>query len=190
MHVPIQHIIGTVAIIGLMISVGLAYNIETSFVQQDISQQQLAQVSEMVALNIADTVNLANFANFGNFTRNNTVMISLNLPLDLAGRAYAVQLMNETGDNQRYNVNSYLLDQHTTNASATVPFNSAQDSVQLTTDVTDAGNLYWIETGVEAVTSSIVVYGGNSRAVVWAWKGEGNATLAGLGVISVGQAGK
>lgn len=189
MHVPIQHIIGTVALIGLVISVGLAYTIETSSVQQDIAQQQLAQVSEVVALKIAEIVNLANFANFGNFTRNDTMMMTLDLPLDLAGRAYAVQLMNGTTGDQGYYVNSYLVAQSTTSASATVPFNPAQGSVQLTTDAANASNLYWVETGTEAVTSSIVIYGGNSRAVVWVWKGEGNVTLAGLGVITVGQTG-
>lgn len=189
MHVPIQHIIGTAALIGLVISVSFAYTILTSSVQQDIVQQQLAQVSEVVALKIVEIVNLANFANFGNFTRNDTMMMTLDLPPALSGRAYAVQMMDGVDNSQGYSVNSYLVAQNTTSASATVPFNSTQGSVRLTTDAADASNVYWLEAGTKAVISSIVVYGGNSRAVIWAWRGEGNVTRAGLGVITAGQAG-
>jgi hypothetical protein len=182
-HIPIQHIIGTVALIGLVVSAGLAYTIMTSYIERDILEQQLKQVSEIVALNIVEIVNLANFANFGNLTRNGTMIRTLDLPSDIGGKSYAVQLVDQTSQNQGYDVISYLSSEGSTRATSEIPINSTQSSVQLVTSGPPI--TCWIEVGKEAVTSSTVVYGGNNNTVVWAWK-EGDVTHAGLGILHEG----
>jgi len=184
MHVPIQHVIGTAALIGLVISAGLAYNIISSSIQNDIIENQLQQVSEVVALNIVEIVNLANFANFGNLTRNDTMARTVDLPLDVSGKAYAVQLMYANSQDQGYNVTSYLVADRNTVASSLIPINSNAGLVQLVTAVTSPPTMYSVDGGEATVTASSVVYGGSNSTVVWAWRGEGNTTIAGLGRIA------
>lgn len=170
MDVPIQHIIGTVALIGLVISAGFAYTIITSYIEGSVIEQQLKQVSEIVALGIVEMVNLSNFTNFG---RNNTMMRTIDLPIDVGGKAYAVQLMKETDQTEGYNVTSYLLTDHNVKASSFVPFNFNSTSSEL----------YWVKEGKIAVISELTIYGGSDKTVVWAWSG-GDITTAGLGRIS------
>ncbi len=51
-EVSIQHIIGTVALIGLVISSGLFYTVFTSYVQDSNRRKELEQISATVALNL------------------------------------------------------------------------------------------------------------------------------------------
>lgn len=181
LNVSIQHIIGTLVLIGLVISASLAYNIITSYMQNSIIVQQLQQVSEIVALNLVEIVNLANFANFGNLTRNDTLTRTIDLPLDVSGRAYAVRLTSATDQSQGYNVTSYLLSDINTVAASRIPINSTASLVQFATDDTRPQTMYWVGSGEAIVSSVSVIYGGSSGTVVWAWRGNGDTTVAGLG---------
>lgn len=176
MHVPIQHIIGTIALIGLVISACLAYGIIASYFETGVYKQQLQQVADYVSLNIVEIANLANFTSL-EFTSNNTLVKAIDLPLDIGSKAYAVELMNSYGQNL-YNVTAYLLSQKDIRATSLMPFASARCLLETTAQT------FIVNNGQAIVTSSPIIYGGNNNAVVWAWKGSGNLT-AGLGRITI-----
>jgi hypothetical protein len=174
MDVTIKHVIGTIALIGLIITAGLAYTIITSYIETDIIKQQLKQIAENVALNIVEIVNLVNFANVGS---NATLMKVLGIPSDLGGKAYAVQLVNETSQGSGCYVYIYLVSRMDVAASSSIPLNSTQTQLVLATD--SEGTL--LVRGNETIQYSGVVYGGAKDIVVWGWKGTG-ATWTGIGL--------
>ncbi len=174
MHVPIQHIIGTVALIGLVITIGLSYQIITDYLQTDLRHQQLQQVAENVAINIVEIGNLANFGNSANGTMTRT----LDLPLDLSGNAYMIGIVNDTSQGICY-VNASLVINPHLSAMSILPIQSDQSIIVLKTDET--GTL----TGNQIVTYGPTIYGGAGQTVVWAWKGSG-ATWAGIGRLTGG----
>jgi hypothetical protein len=181
LHVPIQHIIGTVALIGLVISAGLAFSVVSSFITEDIIEQQLEQVSDVVALNLEEVVNLINFANSGEmYQRNNTLTKALDLPLEVGNKAYTVTL-TRTADGG-YNVVSSLVSQNTTSATSMIPVNSTTSSLQIITY--SMAMIYDGEQENWAVTSKSTIYGGNNNIVVWAWKPNAT-TYFGIGTISL-----
>lgn len=147
MDVPIQHIIGTVALIGLLICVSLAYNIITESMQTEVRKQQLQQVAENVALNLVEVITLDHFSNsIGNVTR------TLDLPLELAGKTYVVQIFNDTSKPNSCFVKVYLATMPYVNATSPIPLNATQSQIALETDST--------------------IYGG-AKNIVWASKGSG-----------------
>jgi len=174
MEVPIQHIIGTVCLIGLLVSVGLAYNIITDSAQTEVRQHQLSQISQNVALSLVEIVTLANFGN----SYNGTMTRSLNLPTDLAGKAYAVQICNDTSQQDNCFIKVYLAASPTISATSIIPIQASQSGVSLRTD---SGAL----NENQNITYGPVIYGGSNDTVVWAWKGSGT-TWAGLGRLAGG----
>jgi hypothetical protein len=181
MHIPIQHIIGTVALIGLVISASLAFNVISSFITEDIVEQQLSQVSDLVALNLVEVVNLINFANSGEmYQRNNTIVKAVSLPLDAGGKAYTVTLTRTNGEG--YSVASNLVTQNTTSATSLIPVNSTTSSLQIITEPITM--TYNGEQENWVVTSKSLIYGGNGNIVVWAWKPNAT-TYAGIGTINM-----
>jgi hypothetical protein len=106
MGIPIKHVIGTVALIGVVIAVGFSYTIITSYIDADIMKQQLNQIAEYVALNLIEITSLVNYANYSG----TPMMKILKLPSDLGGRTYSISLLklvSETG--QGYYVEAQLV---------------------------------------------------------------------------------
>jgi hypothetical protein len=157
-EVCIQHIIGTAALIGLLISSGLFYTVFTSFVQDDIRKNQLGQISETVALNLEETINLIKFSKYSS----DYMIKIIDLPTDVGGRGYQIQLVN---DSNRLLVQTFLTTQQTVNANSTIPYNSGEIPLKLNTTDT----LYHIEVGVDPlkVACSGTIYGKND-VVIWA----------------------
>jgi hypothetical protein len=87
----IQHIIGTVSLIGLVISAGLFYAVFTSSVQDDNRKKVLAQISESVALNLEEMINLVKFSKYSS----DYLIKIIDLPTDVGGKAYQIQLVND-----------------------------------------------------------------------------------------------
>jgi hypothetical protein len=162
-EVSIQHIIGTVALIGLVISAGLFYAIFTSYVQDSIRKKDLEQISATVALNLEETINLIKFSKYSDDYSGNDYMIKIfDLPTDIDGRSYKIQLVN---DSNRLYVHTYLSAQQSVSADSTIPYNSGDLILKFnTTDV-----VYSIVAGVDNLTiaCSDTVYGKNST-VIWA----------------------
>jgi hypothetical protein len=158
-EVSIQHIIGTVSLIGLVISAGLFYSIFTSYVQDSNREKQLGQISETVALNLVEMINLAKFSKYSS-----EYMIKIiDLPSEVGGRSYKIQLVNEI--NQGIYVHTFLTTQQTVSANSTIPKNSGDITLKFNTNET-----FKINVGVENLTiaCSGTIYGKND-AVIWAY---------------------
>jgi hypothetical protein len=159
MKAPIQHIIGTLALIGLMISIGLAYSVITSYVETDIKQQQLKQISENVALNIVEISNLIRFANY----TNKPMMKILDLPVDVSGDSYTVQLVDGQAYGEGYYVRANLTTNEHITAKSLIPTNAGQNLVLNTTTATSNLTVGFDNTNI---LCSGLVYGKNGF-VIW-----------------------
>jgi hypothetical protein len=159
-NIPIQHIIGTVALIGLVISAGVFYSLFTTSVQSDSKQKELSQISQNVSLNIEEMINLVKFETCSSQFSNYTVKI-INLPQDISGDPYQIQLLNGS----QLQVNSFLASQKATSATSTIPFNSGATTISMNTTTT----VYQISVGADntKIDCSGLIYGEGSVAV-WA----------------------
>ena len=171
-EVSLQHIIGTVALIGLMISTGLFYTIFTTYVQDDNRKKELGQISENVALNIVEMINLAKFSKYSS----EYMVKIIDLPIDIGGRAYKIQLTEDQ-------VSAFLATQPTVIVNSTIPKNSGDISLKLnTSDTVYSG----IEVGVDnlKISCSGTIYGKNGT-VIWAFHDSGTRAITG-GVVDAG----
>lgn len=196
MDVPLKHVIGTIALIGLVIAVSLSYSIITSSMEADILKQQLKQISEYVALNLVEVISLINFANFIN---NQPMMKILNLPSDLGGKAYTIKLIKVNGANQiqEYCVQSQLATRNDVYARSSIPIDAAQNQIVIM--VNGTGTLQVRGEEAKIIEYSSVVYGGTQEirdesgqlveqrfVVVWGLKVNYTLTYAGIGVWKLG----
>lgn len=147
MDILLKHVIGTVALIGLVIAAGLAYTIITSYIEADVRKQQLKQIAENVALNLVEITNLVNFENL--FADKNVTKV-VDLPTDLGGRAYVIQLVNGTSEGKGYYVYTYLLTRKDIDATSPIPLTTNQTQI--------------------VISCSETVYSGTGNIVVWGRK--------------------
>ena len=176
MEVSLQHIIGTVALIGLLISASLFYTIFTSSIQDDNRKKQLAQISENVALNIEEMINLAKFSKYSS----EYMVRIIDLPVDIDGKSYEIQLVDDSI--KGFYVHTFLATQQTISANSTIPYNSGDIPIILeTTDIP-----YTRIVGIDKIEISIsgTIYGKNAT-VIWAnpiWTLEGNLVNIVVGI--------
>ncbi|MBS7624239.1 hypothetical protein KEJ29_01505 [Candidatus Bathyarchaeota archaeon] len=154
-HISIQHIIGTVALIGLAISLALAYQIVVGYVEENVIRTQLSQTAEYVSMSISHIINLMDFT-YGMFKEYVTVSKSLNLPSDLSGKAYIIRLVNESGI---LYVRVEIPGRSSLYAKSSIPVNPASN-ISIVTDENFTPNDSTIE-------PKEYVYGGNPNVVVW-----------------------
>ena len=163
-EISMQHIIGTVALIGLVISTGLFYAVFTSFVQDENRKKVLGQISENVALNLEEMINLVKFSKYSS----DYMIKIMDLPTDVGGRAYQIQLVN---DSNRFVVHTFLATQQTLNANSTIPYNSGEIPLKwnATDPMRETDPVYEITVGVDnlKIACSGTIYGKNG-AVIWA----------------------
>lgn len=178
MNIPINHVIGTTALIGLVIAAGLSYTMITSYIETDLVKQQLGHITEHVALNIVEIVNLVNFANQ---STNEPMVKVLNLPVDVGEKAYLVKIVNET-ETGCYVVGQLVVRSDVT-AKAPIPLSTNQSQIVLKTDETETAPL-----PIKGGTLGVIqwwnvgeVHGGH-KIVVWGLKESGSVTWAGIGV--------
>jgi len=170
MDVPIEHIVGTAALIGLVISAALAYKTILGYVETSILQAQLRQIAEYISMNIVNLISLAEFA-YGNASTLTVMVKVLKLPTDLAGEAYLVRLVCEGGD-------CYVQVELTMRSGL---------STRLPINLSSTGTRVIFITGEvqlpdHTIKPSNAVYGGNPNAVVWCWKNGSDSTCVGIGV--------
>jgi len=173
MDVPLTNVIGTIALIGLVITSALAYSIVTSYIETNVLKQQLNQIAEYVALNLVEIVNLVNFANFLN---NGTMMKILKLPSDLP---YLVKLVNETHSGRGYYVQTQLVERSDITGSALIPSNATETGTIFVID--SSGTLNIVKGDAGSIRYCNTVYSGAQNIVVWGWKKADNTTWAGIG---------
>jgi len=175
MDVPISHVVGTIALISLVVAAGVAYSLITSYIEVEVRKQQLNQIAEYVALNLVEIVNLVNFANFSSDP--GTMMRILNLPSNLA---YLIMLVDASGQGQGYYVYTQLMGREDVSARSLIPLNSTQTPVIFVVD--SKGFLRVRGEDSRVIQYSSTVYGGAQDVVVWAWKKDDTATWAGIGL--------
>ncbi len=173
-HVSIQHIIGTAALLVLVLSLAYAYQVVVTSVQISAIRTQMNQVAEYVAQSVSDIVSLTEFA-YGALS-SGTVSKSLKLPADLSGKPYLVRLESREGGCYVVVEVSGLSDVY---ATSPIPLKNATAAVWI---VADGG----FELSDARVKPKPYVYGGNPKAVVWCEKtwleGQGYVILVGLGL--------
>jgi hypothetical protein len=188
MDIPLKHVIGTIALIGLIISATLAYTIITSYIEADVAKKQLQQIAEHVALNLVEIISLVNFAHYS--TTEPMIKI-LNLPVDLGGKAYTIQLINKTNQGEGCYVTATLVSRTDVTASSLIPLNSTQTQLTLITDTNGnftlgkneimrySGIVYG---GTEEIRNSTGQIIGQRQVAVWGLKYSSNTTWAGIGL--------
>ena len=172
-HVSIQHIIGTAALLVLVLSLAYAYQIVVTSVQISAIRTQAGQVAEYVAQSVSDVVSLTEFA-YGALS-SGTVSKSLKLPADLSGKPYLVKLESHDGG---YYVVVEVSGLSDLRARSPIPLKNTTAVVRIVADE-DLNLFDW------DVKPKPYVYGGNPKAVVWCEKRleeGGYVILVGLGV--------
>lgn len=175
MEVSISHIIGTVALVSLVVAAGFSYSTIGSYIEVEVKRKQLNQIAENVALNLVEIVNLVNFANFLN---NQTMLKILNLPSDLP---YSIALVNETDQGRGYSVRAEILGRNDIVGQASIPLNSTMTQVLLA--INSWGTLQVRGEDAKTVQYSDIVYSGAQEIVVWGWRRDSDTTFAGIGVL-------
>jgi|YelNatPaOPRAMG01_1025707.scaffolds.fasta_scaffold38095_3 hypothetical protein len=176
-EVSLQHIIGTVALVGLVVSACLFYSVFTSFVQADNRKNQLKQISESMASNIEEMINLAKFSKYN---LNYSVKL-IDLPNSVGGEPYEIQLLNDSA--QGILVHSFLAAQPSISADSTLPYNSGDIPIKLETTESP----YNFNAGADnlTITCSGTIYGKNGTAI-WTNPDWSNSTGNSPNSITVG----
>lgn len=180
-HVSIQHIIGTVALIALTISLALAYQIVVSYVEENVIRAQLSQTAEYVSMSIAHIISLTEFT-YGMLETTIPATKLLNLPETIRGRAYNLTIVEKNG---KYYVQLNIIGRSDFQSSSLIPTGSTQMIViyvggSLPNDLVEALN----EANIKPKTW---VYGGSPNAVLWCYKlGKGEPIYVGLGLLEGG----
>ena len=158
-EVSLQHIIGTVALIGLVVSVCLFYSVFTASVQTDNLGQQLQQISGTVSLNAEELLNLVKFSKYSQ----DYMVKVIDLPNAVGDEPYKVQLLSDP--QKGIYIHAYLANQPSIYADASIPSNAGGTSIVAETSQTP----HIINVGADntAITCQGTVYGKNATAI-WA----------------------
>lgn len=177
--VSIQHIIGTVALIGLVVSLALAYQIVTSSVESSTIKTQLSQIAEYVSMNLANVISLTDFTYGILDTSLGPVTKRLDLPQTIGGKPYNLTILR--GDGGCY-VYVEIIGRSDLHASSPMVVKPTQRVTILTsTDLEYAENLL----RNFDVKPRAWVSGGSPNVVVWCYMGD-NTVYAGLGLLEGG----
>lgn len=176
MDVPITHIIGTAALIGLVISISLAYWIIVDYVEVNVLRAQLEQIAEYVSMNLVNLISLTEFA-YGDLSSPTIMIKTLNLPENLNEKPYLIKLIIEGG---KCYVKAELAARKDIYAKSPIPLNSTRAHVIIATEenISEISGIFPEET----IRISAIIYGGNPSIVVWCWKYDSDTMYAGLGV--------
>lgn len=157
-EVSLQQVIGTVALIGLMVSVCLFYSVFTASVQQDGQEKQLQQISGTVALNAEEMINLVKFSKYSQ----SCMVKVIDLPNAVNGQPYKVQLVSDPEKGSIY-IHTFLANQPTIYANATIPLNSGNTAIVAETPETP----YTFTAGIDNVkiTCQGTIYAKSSTAI-------------------------
>lgn len=170
-HVTIQHVAGTVALICLVASVGFSFSLTSAYFRSDVLTQQMEDIAEYVSQNFVEIVTLIRISDFVPLT----LMRILNLPSSLDGRVYVVELVEGEGSHEGFQVHVYLMTEPTVSVRCPLLFNFTQDPVKFATDL-EGGTLL-----DGKIRYSNAVHSVAERIVAWGWM-DGEEILAGIGV--------
>ena len=157
-----------------------------SYVQKDINKKEMAQIASNVSVKLMEIAILATSSNF-------TIPLvkTIDIPTEVGGRAYFVELVNASAQGKGYLVMVSLVAEPSANVNSSLPFNSTITGlpIHVTTSLNplwggatwDAPARYPAVTYINGDLKS-AVYGGND-AVVWARKDGQGILYLGIGYL-------
>jgi len=170
-HVTIQHVAGTVALICLVTAVGFSFSLTSAYFRDDVLTRQMKDIAEYVSQNFVEIVTLVKISDFVPIT----LMRVLNLPSSLDGRVYVVELVGGAGPGGGCQVHVYLVTEPTVSVRCPLLFNFTQDPVKFETDP-EGGTLL-----DGKIRYSNAVHSVAGRIVAWG-RLDGKEIQAGIGV--------
>lgn len=176
-HVSVQHIIGTVALIGLAVSIALAYQIVVGSVEESVIKTQLSQTAEYVSMSLANVISLTDFT-YGIISTAEPVTKRLDLPKMISGKPYNLTIVRR---GEECYVHVEIIGRSDLYAESPIVVKSTQRiRILAGADLEEAERLL---EGFD-VEPRAWVTGSLSDVVVWCYKCyEDNAMYAGLGVL-------
>lgn len=178
-YVSIQHVIGTVALIGLVVALALAYQMIVGNVEESIIKTQLSQTAEYVSMQLANVISLTDFTYGILDTTLSPVTKGLKLPETIRGKPYNLTILRSDGV---YYVYVEVIGRSYLHASSPIVVKSTQRIAILT-----GADLELAESLLEGfdVKPRAWVSGGLPNVVVWCYKHD-NVMYAGLGILEGG----
>ncbi|MEM4576212.1 MAG: hypothetical protein QW701_01975 [Candidatus Nezhaarchaeales archaeon] len=170
-HASVQHIIGTVALLGLISSIVLAFQMFIGFIVEDTVGTQLSQIAEYTSMSIANIVSLTDFT-FGMLSTTEAVSKRLGLPASINGKPYNLTIIEK--DEGYYvqvkMVGSNLYAESPISVKLAQKFKvfSGEEELLNVLEASQVEPKYW-------------VYGGSQNVVVWCLK-FGDVMYVGLGL--------
>ncbi|MEM1900591.1 MAG: hypothetical protein QW335_03840 [Candidatus Nezhaarchaeales archaeon] len=177
-HVSIQHVIGTVALIGLVLSLASAYHIIVSSIEGEVIKTQLSQTAEYISMSLAHVISLTDFT-YGVLDTTYPVTKHLVLPKTVSGKPYNFTILRSDGG---YYVYVEVISRSDLHAKSPITVKSEQRIVILTNDDLDLAESLLEDFEVKPRPW---VSGGLTNVVVWCYK-SGDIIYAGLGIIEGG----
>lgn len=171
-HASVQHIIGTVALLGLILSTVLAFQMFIGFIVEDVVRTQLSQIAEYTSMCIANIVSLTDFT-FGMLSTTEAVSKRLGLPSSINGRPYNLTIIEK---NEGYYVQVKIIGS-SLYAESPITVKLAQRFKVFSEDREELLNLL----EASQVEPRSWVYGGSPNVVVWCLKFD-DAMYVGLGL--------
>jgi len=159
----VSHVIGTMALISIMILVGVAFSAVGSNSRGEAIESQLGDVAEYVA---SETMSLLSMLNM---TQNTTLIKNVSIPVSVGGQGYTIRFETESG---YWEVTARLDAMPQSQRKANLPWKSVgQGSITIVT----SGNI----AGGEARE---FLYSGASNPIVWCRQSRLGGVEVGLGV--------
>ncbi|MEM2321415.1 MAG: hypothetical protein QXS79_06015 [Candidatus Bathyarchaeia archaeon] len=159
-HVSLQHIIGTVALIGLAVSLALAYQIVVGYVEGNVIKTQLSQIAEYTSMSITNIISLTDFV-YGMLSETEAVSKHLNLPAAINGKPYNLSILEMDGG---YHVRVSIIGRNDLYAESPIALGSTQRRIMV---IFTGGSSSIAGPDIEP---RAWVYGGNPNTVVWCRK--------------------
>jgi len=177
LDVPVSHVIGTVALILLVASVASYFVMTVSHVHAEILRQQLKEVANYISANLMEIIALLHFIDI---LYNTTMFKVINLPPDISGYLYVVEVGGEEAYKKGAQIRLYLLSKSDVEVFLRLPLETVGTSIKLFT-VNDGATSLLARNGL--IRPSGRLYSSHNNIVVWGWKENATSIWAGIGFL-------
>ncbi|MEM2905544.1 MAG: hypothetical protein QW587_07405, partial [Candidatus Bathyarchaeia archaeon] len=131
MPVSVTHVVGTVALLSMLVAVGFAFSIISAVIEADLTRQQLADIAEYVSLNLGEMITLVDASNYQGVAMTKVIQ----LPENIGGKVYLIRLVNDTVAQGCY-VEASLRTRPDIVAKSPIPLKTSGSGVEIATEVT------------------------------------------------------
>jgi hypothetical protein len=170
--VTITHLIGTVALMAIFLSVGSYYTLSISSLRREVIAVQLGGIANYIGSDLVDLVSLCYVSE-----TDQLVIKSLNFPEGVTAYGYEVTIENTA---QGMRVQADLISESEVYGEYILPW-SADSNIQIYYNGSDVEG--YIQSKGLNLDPETMVYSGETGIVVWCVKTENQVTI-GLGLLS------